>query len=237
MDAKTDARTDSSAQRRRQVLERIARACRESGRSPAAVELLAVSKQQPAAALRAQHALGQRAFGENRLQEALTKQDELADLELTWHFIGPVQSNKTRDIAARFDWVQSVDREKILRRLGAQRPEAKPPLMICLQVNIDEEPQKAGASPAAVTDLAALCRDLPRLCLRGLMCLPARQEDADDTRDSFQRVAALAATLRHEGHEIDTLSMGMSADLEPAIACGSTMVRVGTDLFGPRTQR
>lgn len=227
------------AERFRNVRSRIDRACARCGRNSTEVQLLAVSKQQDAAAIRSLHALGQRAFGENRLQEALQKQELLDDLDLTWHFIGPVQSNKTRDIASRFSWVQSVDREKILRRLDAQRPAERGRLDVCLQVNIDEEPQKAGARPEQVPDLAALAATLPRLRLRGLMCLPALTDDEARTRDSFERLAALAAdlveNLGEAARDLDTLSMGMSRDLETAIACGSTMVRVGTDLFGPRT--
>lgn len=216
------------------VRSRIAAACEKSGRDPGSVRLLAVSKQQAAEAIRGLHECGQREFGENRLQEALDKQALLGDLDLCWHFIGPVQSNKTGDIAARFSWVQSVDREKILRRLGAQRPAELPPLNICLQVNIDREPQKAGVAPETLPALAALAAGQPGLRLRGLMCIPALTEDEDRTRDSFSRVAALARDLAERGFELDTLSMGMSGDLEAAIECGSTLVRVGTDLFGPR---
>jgi pyridoxal phosphate enzyme (YggS family) len=223
-----------AAERLRAVRSRIAEACDRAGRNRDEVKLLAVSKQHPAQAIRTLHALGQRAFGENRLQEAADKQDALSDLDIEWHFIGPVQSNKTRDIAARFAWVQSVDREKLIRRLGAQRPEGAPPLSICLQVNIDAEPQKAGADPSELGDLAALTRDYPGLRLRGLMCLPEYTSDETATLDSFRRVAALAESLRRRGFELDTLSMGMSGDLELAIEAGSNLVRVGTDLFGPR---
>jgi len=222
------------AERLRQVRSRIDAACERSGRPSGSVRLLAVSKQHPPEAVAALEALGQIDFGENRLQEALEKQVVLADADITWHFIGPVQSNKTRDIAAHFAWVQSVDREKIVRRLQAQRPAQLPPLQVCLQVNIDREPQKAGADPGDVAELAALTADSDRLTLRGLMCLPALTEDEDRTRDSFRRLAELADELRRRGHDLDTLSMGMSGDLELAVACGSTLVRVGTDLFGPR---
>jgi len=153
---------------------------------------------------------------------------------LTWHYIGQIQSNKTRELATHFDWVQSADREKILRRLSQQRPEQLPPLNVCLQVNIDAEPQKAGAHPDAVTDLASLTAELPGLKLRGLMCLPALTDDSSRTEQSFLRLAALQAKLAENGHAVDTLSMGMSGDLELAVRCGSTMLRVGTDLFGPR---
>ncbi len=224
-------------ERLQKVRSRIDSACRERGRDPASVQLLAVSKQQDANAIRALHALGQVDFGENRLQEAVEKQSILKDLDLFWHFIGPVQSNKTRDIAAHFDWVQSVDREKILRRLNEQRPAHLPPLNICLQVNIDHEPQKAGAPVRQVAALARSASECPRLRLRGLMCIPALTEDEARTRGSFDALVALARSLRKDGHRLDTLSMGMSGDLELAVACGSTLVRVGTDLFGPRQAR
>lgn len=217
-----------------EVRSRITEACRRSGRDPGSVRLLAVSKQQEADALRALHGLGQRAFGENRVQEALEKQNQLLDLDLEWHFIGPIQSNKTRDIATHFDWVHSVDRLKILKRLDAQRPGDLPPLQLCLQVNIDDEPQKAGARPDTLSGLAEAARNMDGIRLRGLMCLPALTEDEDRTRKSFRRLANLADELRAEGHALDTLSMGMSGDLDIAIECGSTLVRVGTDLFGPR---
>lgn len=223
-----------TAERLNRVRSRLQKACERSGRAVDTVRLLAVSKWQPAEAIRSLHALGQRAFGENRLQEALTKQAELGGLPLEWHFIGPVQSNKTRDIAAHFDWVQSVDREKILTRLNAHRPKHLPPLQICLQVNIDREPQKAGIDPDAVRALALAARECPALQLRGLMCIPAQSDDPRVTRASFLRLAAIADDLASDGFELDTLSMGMSGDLETAVDAGSTMVRVGTDLFGPR---
>jgi pyridoxal phosphate enzyme (YggS family) len=225
---------DVLSDRLRAVRARIAAACENSGRSTASVRLLAVSKQQPAEAIHRLAALGQRAFGENRLQEALAKQAELAGESLQWHFIGPVQSNKTRDIATHFSWVQSADREKVIRRLADQRPPDLPPLNLCLQVNIDNEPQKAGVAPDAVAELAKLASREPRLHLRGLMCLPTLTDDRLETRDSFLRLAALANTVRASGIPLDTLSMGMSGDLELAIECGSTLVRIGTDLFGPR---
>lgn len=212
----------------------MAQACARSGRATDSVTLLAVSKRQTTDALAALHDLGQRHFGENRLQEALTKQAALNDRDITWHFIGPVQSNKTRDIAAHFDWVQSVDRSKIVERLQEQRPRGMAPLNVCLQVNIDEEPQKAGATVADLPGLAERVAACDRLRLRGLMCIPELSDDAARTLESFRRVARLAEQLRADGHELDTLSMGMSGDLELAIEAGSTLVRVGTDLFGPR---
>jgi pyridoxal phosphate enzyme (YggS family) len=222
-------------QRFRQVRGRIADACAEAGRDAASVRLLAVGKMHPSEAIRSLHDLGQRAFGENRLQEALDKQEQLRDLDLEWHFIGAIQSNKTRAIAENFDWVQSVDREKILQRLSDQRPESAPPLDILLEVNIDREAQKAGVTPEELPALAALARSLPRLRLRGLMCIPEWGREAAATRASFAAMRELFESLYDRGYELDTLSMGMSGDLELAIAEGSTMVRVGTDLFGPRS--
>jgi len=221
----------------RSVHERIASACASAGRGAGEITLLAVGKQHPARALRELHALGQHAFGENRVPEALEKQAALDDLPIEWHFIGPVQSNKTRDLAARFHWVQSVDREKILRRLSDQRPADAEPLQVCLQVNIDREPQKSGADPAQLGALADFAATLPRLRLRGLMCLPEAGRGEAETRASFARLRELSESLGDRGHELDTLSMGMSGDLEWAIAEGSTMIRIGTDLFGPRPDR
>ena len=223
-----------SFQRWSEVQNRIASACRAAGRAPGSVQLLAVGKQHPAEAIRQLHALGQRAFGENRVDEALSKQAALADLDIEWHFIGAVQSNKTRDLAGHFDWVQSVDREKILRRLSEQRPAELGELNICLQLNIDDEPQKAGLPPADLEAMAELAEQLPGLRLRGLMCIPEAGASEAHTRASFARMRGLFTQLRAQGHPLDTLSMGMSGDLELAVAEGSTMLRVGTDLFGPR---
>lgn len=217
-----------------EVRSRIARACRKAGREASEITLLAVSKGHPAGRVRALYQAGLRRFGENRVQEAMAKQDQLSDLAIEWHLIGPLQSNKTREAATRFSWVQSVDRERILRRLSDQRPPELPPLNICLQVNIDREPQKHGLDPEAVPGLAAQARGLPGLRLRGLMCIPRLTQDAGATRQSFDRTRALFQQLQDEGLELDTLSMGMSADLEIAVAAGSTLLRVGTDLFGPR---
>ncbi len=222
------------SERFERVRSRIKAACEAAGRNVAEVELIAVSKLHSAAAVRSLYSLGQRAFGENRLQEALAKQRELTDLDISWHFIGPVQSNKTREIAGHFDWVQSLDRLKVINRLSRQRPEGMPPLNVCLQVNIDGEPQKAGAAPGDVWALAESAAGAPRLCLRGLMCIPRLTDDEDRLRRSFARMRELFLKLRADGFNLDTLSMGMSADLEIAVAEGSTMVRVGTDLFGPR---
>lgn len=225
---------DAFSRRLSGLRAKIAKACEAAGRDAGSVRLVAVGKTHPAASLRALHDAGQLDFGENRLQEARAKQEQLAECDICWHFIGPVQSNKTREIAGHFHWVQSVDRERILARLSEQRPEGLPPLNICLQVNIDEEPQKAGLPPDAVAELAALARSAPGVKLRGLMCIPRFTPDPTVQRDSFRRMHSLFEALCADGHELDTLSMGMSADFELAIAEGSTMVRVGTELFGTR---
>jgi len=213
---------------------RVRAACREAGRDPAEVTVLAVSKRHPAARIRALHALGQRRFGENYVQEALPKIRELEGLGIEWHYIGPLQSNKTREAAEHFDWVQSADREKILRRLSEQRPDDRPPLDVCIQVNIDRETQKAGALPEQTAELAALCASLPRLRLRGLMCIPRIGAVDHDPAESYARMFELYSALRDGGLPLDTLSMGMSDDLEAAIRFGATMLRIGTDLLGPR---
>jgi pyridoxal phosphate enzyme (YggS family) len=227
----------SELQRLRQLRERIADACRSAGRDPAEVRVLAVSKQQPPELIRRFFSLGQRAFGENRLQEALAKQAQLADLDIEWHFIGPVQSNKTRELAERFQWVQSVDRETILRRLSAQRPADLQPLNVCLQVNVDDESQKTGLAPVELPSMAEQASSMPNVRLRGLMAIPRLSPDERRTRDSFRRMRLLYEQLLAAGHQLDTLSLGMSGDLELAIAEGSTMVRIGTDLLGPRTPK
>jgi pyridoxal phosphate enzyme (YggS family) len=216
------------------VRRRVAEACEKAARDPAEVRILAVSKKHPAGRIRELHALGQRAFGENYVQEALAKQAQLPGVEIEWHFIGPLQSNKTREVAEHFAWVQSVDRGKIVRRLSGQRPEQLPPLNICIQVNIDREAQKAGVLPEQAADLVRLTQDLPNLRLRGLMAIPRMGSDTYDPTDSYRRMYGLFEELQNEGIDMDTLSMGMSADLEPAILQGSTMVRIGTDLLGPR---
>jgi len=216
------------------IRARVESACESAGRDPAEVTVLAVSKRHSAARIRALHALGQLQFGENYIQEALPKIAELAALGLEWHYIGPLQSNKTKEAATHFDWVQSADRAKILRRLSNQRPAERGPLRVCIQVNIDREPQKAGASPEESAELARLCHELPGLELRGLMCIPRIGSTAHDPAESYARMRALYDTLRGDGLPLDTLSMGMSADLEAAVRHGSTMVRIGTDLFGPR---
>ncbi|WP_336367374.1 YggS family pyridoxal phosphate-dependent enzyme [Marinobacter sp. C2H3] len=220
------------------VTRRIQKATLAAGRAPDSVHLLAVSKTRPAEDLRAAYRAGQRAFGENYLQEALDKIDALADLpDLDWHFIGPIQSNKTRPIAEAFAWVHSVDRLKIARRLSEQRPADQPPLNVCLQVNIDNEDSKAGCRLAELAELAAGVGALPGLSLRGLMVIPDPDQPEDQLRARFRAMADALAELRRtqpEAGPLDTLSMGMSGDLEAAIAEGATWVRVGTALFGAR---
>ena len=201
------------------------------GREPATVGLLAVSKTQPAAAIRDAFAAGLRDFGENYLQEALEKQAALTDLPLIWHFIGPIQSNKTRPIAEHFDWVHSVDRLKIAQRLSDQRPAHLPALNICLQVNVSGEDSKSGCSPEELTALARAVVALPNLRLRGLMAIPEPTDDVAAQHAAFARLRQLRDEL---ALNLDTLSMGMSHDLEAAIAEGATWVRIGTALFGAR---
>jgi len=225
---------NESINRLKLVRQRIESACIAAGRKPEEVSLLAVGKRHPSEKMSTLHELGVKRFGENQLQEARQKQKELAHLAIQWHFIGAMQSNKTRPIAEHFHWVQSVDRKKILTRLSQQRPDGLEPLNICLQVNIDREPQKAGVDPEDILQLASYSSGLDNIKLRGLMAIPMVTTDLNQQHDSFRRVRVLFETLRNEGYDLDTLSMGMSSDLETAIAEGSTMVRIGTDLFGKR---
>ncbi len=213
------------------VRERIREAEQACGRPSGSVALLAVSKTKPAADIREAHAAGLDDFGENYLQEALGKQVELADLALTWHFIGPIQSNKTRPIAEHFHWVHSVDRLKVAERLSAQRPAHLPPLNVCLQVNVSGEASKSGCAPEELPALARAVAALPNLKLRGLMAIPEPTEDVAAQRAAFARLRELLTALNLG---LDTLSMGMSHDLEAAIAEGATWVRIGTALFGAR---
>jgi pyridoxal phosphate enzyme (YggS family) len=216
------------------VRRRVKTACLQARRSADKVRIIAVSKKHPAERIRKMHTLGQDAFGENRIQEALPKIEALASLEIEWHFIGPLQSNKAAEAAMHFSWVQSVDRIKTLRRLSVHRPAALGPLNILVQVNIDEEPQKAGALPSEAEQLVEQALSLPGIRLRGLMCIPRMAKPGHDPADSFARMRTLFNDFSSAGVNMDTLSMGMSADLESAIMHGSTMIRVGTDLFGPR---
>ncbi len=218
-----------------EVRARIAAACRAAGRDEAGVALLAVSKTFGADAVRAAHAAGQRAFGENYIQEAVDKLGALRDLPLEWHCIGPIQSNKTRPVAEQFDWVHTLDRLKIAERLSVQRPDALAPLNVCIQVNIDGGAAKSGVAPADALALAQAVAALPRLRLRGLMTIPEPSPDFESARAVHARTKALFDQLNAHGLGLDTLSMGMSADLEAAIAAGSTMVRVGTAIFGARS--
>ena len=213
------------------VRERIREAAQASQRDPGAVGLLAVSKTKPAQAIREAHVAGQIDFGENYLQEALNKQTELADLALIWHFIGPIQSNKTKAIAEHFHWVHSVDRLKIAQRLSEQRPAHLPPLNVCLQVNVSGEVSKSGCTPEELAELAQAVTQLPRLRLRGLMTIPEPSDDPQTQREPLARLRQLRDTLNPG---LDTLSMGMSQDLEAAVAEGATWVRIGTALFGAR---
>ncbi len=216
------------------VQAQLAEATRLSGRDAGAVQLLAVSKTFPAAAVREVYAAGQRAFGENYVQELQAKAAELADLAITWHFIGPLQSNKTRIVAETAHWVHSIERLKIAERLSAQRPAHLPPLNVCVQVNVSGEDSKSGCAPADAPALLRAVAALPQLQLRGLMCIPEPTPDAATLAARFAVLRQLQAQMADEGLALDTLSMGMSSDMAAAIAAGSTMVRVGTAIFGAR---
>ena len=216
------------------VRARIAAACVAAGRPAGSVQLLAVSKTWPAASVREAVAAGQRAFGENYAQEAVDKATELTDLGLEWHFIGPLQSNKTRLVAENFAWVHSVDRLKIAERLAAQRPPALVPLQVCIQVNVSGEASKSGCAPDQAAALAHAAAALPNLCLRGLMAIPEPGDDVRLQRRRFALLRQLHDRFNTEGLLLDTLSMGMSHDLEAAIMEGATLVRVGTAIFGER---
>jgi len=206
----------------------------DAGREPDSVQLLAVSKKQPLTKIREAAAAGQSDFGENLVQEGVEKSRALADLDLTWHFIGHLQSNKTRVVAENFDWVHTIDKLKTARRLSEQRPAGLPPLNVCVQVNVDDETQKSGIAPGEVLGLAGACAELPNLNLRGLMCIPAIRKGFEAQREPFAALRALASDLRRHGLDTDTLSMGMTADYRAAIFEGATIVRIGTALFGKR---
>ena len=217
--------------------QRIANAACATGRKPADITLLAVGKTRSAAAIRAAYEAGLRCFGENYLQEALDKMGDLGDLDIQWHFIGPLQANKTRKAAERFAWVHTIDRLKIARRLNEQRPAGLPPLNICLQVNVDLEDSKSGITPAELPELAAQVVNMDRLRLRGLMAIPGPRSDPVRQREPFALLSRLLRQLKQTFPDypgLDTLSMGMSRDMEAAIAEGATIVRIGTDIFGPR---
>jgi pyridoxal phosphate enzyme (YggS family) len=223
---------NQSQQSRQSVLDQIQLACERVQRDPASVQLLAVSKTHPSQSLREMYQAGQCGFGENYLQEALTKIDELQDLEIEWHFIGHVQRNKTKHLAEKFDWVHGVDRLIIAERLSSQRMDSRKPLNICIQVNIDGQDSKDGCQPDEVAELVKQISQLPNIRLRGLMVIPAPENSVAfaDAKTLFEQVKSLHARPQ----DWDTLSMGMSGDLDAAIAAGSTMVRVGTALFGAR---
>ena len=223
---------NQSQQSRQSVLDQIQLACERVQRDPASVQLLAVSKTHPSQSLREMYQAGQRSFGENYLQEALTKIDELQDLEIEWHFIGHVQRNKTKHLAEKFDWVHGVDRLIIAERLSSQRMDSRKPLNICIQVNIDGQDSKDGCQPDEVAELVKQISQLPNIRLRGIMVIPAPENSVAfaDAKTLFEQVKSLHARPQ----DWDTLSMGMSGDLDAAIAAGSTMVRVGTALFGAR---
>jgi pyridoxal phosphate enzyme (YggS family) len=225
------------AQHLDEVRQRIAQAAAAASRDPASIALLAVSKTFPADAVRAAFEAGQRAFGENYVQEAIAKIAALGRLrgEIEWHFIGPLQSNKTKLVAEQFDWVHSIDRLKIAERLSAQRPEGTPALNVCIQVNVSGEASKSGVEPDEATALAHAVAALPGLRLRGLMAIPEPADTLDAQRAPHVRLRELMNTLRADGLELDTLSMGMSADLEAAVIEGATIVRIGTAIFGART--
>jgi len=215
-------------------LNRIDSACHASARDPSTVRLLAVSKTFPSMAVREAYAAGQRCFGESYLQEAVAKQDELTDLDIEWHFIGPIQSNKTRPIAERFDWVHGIERLKIAQRLSDARPADMPPLNACIEVNVSGETSKHGVPPEEALALARQISGLACLRLRGFMCIPQASDDPIEQRHAFGRLRGLLDRANAAGLALDTLSMGMSDDLEAAIQEGATIVRVGTAIFGKR---
>lgn len=220
--------------RKEQLDQRLANAARRCGRDAAEVTLLAVSKTMPADRIRTLASLGQKSFGENYLQEAISKIEELAELGLDWHFIGQIQRNKTRLVAENFDWAQSIDRPLIAERLSRQRPDEMDDLNICIQVHISDEENKGGVSPDSLFSLAREVDALPRLVLRGLMAIPENTTDLSRQRAAFRRMNKLFKALQMQYDTVDTLSMGMSGDFELAIEEGSTMIRIGTLLFGPR---
>ena len=217
-----------------QIHHQIELAAAEYDRVPGDISLLAVSKKKLPADLRCAYDCGQKEFGENFLQEAQAKMRELADLDIIWHFIGPVQSNKTRALAESFDWVHCVDRPKIAQRLSNQRPGSLPPLNICIQVNIDLETSKSGVAPDDIVPLAEAIRVLPNIRLRGLMAIPAQHSKFELQREPFAKLKQALLGLQQRGLDCDTLSMGMTHDMRAAIAEGSTLVRIGTAIFGAR---
>lgn len=230
-------RNEALCRRIEQLRSNIDEALRQSGREPGSVTLLAASKTRPADDLRAAWHCGLRCFGENYLQEAVAKVLALGDLAIDWHFIGPIQSNKTRDIAAHFDWAHGVDRVKIARRLNEQRPVGKPPLNICLQVNINKEANKSGLYLEDIAEVAEQICEFPHLKFRGLMAIPVKTTDPELQHQAFASLRQALEQLNASGYQLDTLSMGMSGDMAVAIDEGSTLVRIGTAIFGARLPR
>ena len=218
----------------RKIQDLLAKAAVDAGRSAGSIRLLAVSKKKPAETVLEAYSAGQRDFGENFVQEGLEKITEVDRDDAIWHFIGHLQSNKTKAVAQHFQWVHTIDRLKVARRLSTQRPHYAGDLNVCIEVNIDAEDNKSGASVSEVADLAAAIAELPRLKLRGLMCLPAVRQDVAAQREPFARLRALMESLNDAGMQLDTLSMGMTADYAAAIQEGATIVRIGTALFGAR---
>ena len=218
----------------RKIQDLLAKSAAEAERDPDSVRLLAVSKKKPLSAILEAAAAGQRDFGENFVQEGVAKIVEAGRDDLTWHFIGHLQSNKTRDVARHFDWVHTIDRLKIARRISEQRPDDKGDLNVCIEVNIDGESAKSGITPEDAAGLARQIADLPRLKLRGLMCLPAIRSGFEEQREPFRRLRELKESIAAGGIELDTLSMGMTSDYAAAITEGATMVRIGTAIFGAR---
>jgi len=224
----------SIAENLSQVRQQMKSAVRKTGRYTSQVLLLAVSKTRPADDLRQAYAEGQRDFGENYLQESLEKITTLQDLDICWHFIGPLQSNKTKAVAENFNWMHTVDRLKIAQRLSDQRPANLPPLNICVQVNISQEQSKSGVLPSELPELIAKISELPNICVRGLMAIPKATENPKEQQQAFAAMQTLLKQLQEAHPEMDTLSMGMSGDMDAAIAEGSTIVRIGTAIFGAR---
>jgi pyridoxal phosphate enzyme (YggS family) len=225
--------SNNLTQRFNQVNQDILSACADSDQNPANVSLLAVSKKHSIEAIRQVYSLGHRAFGENYVQEGVCKVLALSQLQIQWHFIGPIQSNKSKDVAQHFDWVHTIDREKIATRLNQQRPAGKPALNVLIQVNISQQDSKSGIMLSDVNALAESISRMDNLSLRGLMCIPAEQEP-ESLKKEFMQMQQAFLHLQTQHSNIDTLSMGMSGDLSTAIECGSTMVRIGTAIFGQR---
>lgn len=225
------------AENLKKVRSEIASSASNNGRDASEITLLAVSKTRPADDIRIAAQEGQMHFGENYLQESIEKINELKELKLCWHFIGPLQSNKTRSVAENFDWLHTLDRLKIAKRLSEQRPKDLAPLNVCIQVNISHEESKSGCQPEELTTLIQEISELPNICVRGLMAIPKATQDPKEQQSAFAKMKALQLELQAKHPQLDTLSMGMSGDMEAAIAEGSTIVRIGTAIFGPRAPK